>query len=1129
MPKLLSMFRNLYKTQGDFLQPFKDEWKQLDTAVIDDADFSMLAEVELSCYAFQKNYPNIPLTSSNVYSIFMGIDTLIPEPLDFEQVQVLRVYFKKRSSKTTWKYKFNRYLTFPTLLRAYEEVESVDPNEIQLQRQIPSVIQDRFNLFDKMLTFFHIVRRPVIPEFATSATPITFFRSYKNDVKKGYYTTLHYQQVFDRTSSLAGNKPNRMPSHWLEFDNSVLNEGSHLLIHGRQKQPRSTLTLSLEGATHWDEVAKEMDRKRLDVAASLGKMETNTTYWQDRQKNVTLYSTDSTKKALEYDTQVGIAGLVGAGKTTFIHLETFRLVQQGNKCGIVTMNTADTLKWVYDLYLTGIKAVPIIGKTNMDSHLQQFIQKITRTTDEDKHILSELALNYVLSFFGGVCIMDSFSKNADPTIPLKEYPCTKLQMSESKDREMYLCPLYLTCGMFEADRQLSEADVWIGTSAAIQQSAPYTFMNPQHKTYYDLMNMYLDVIYVDEADGIQDTFDAMYNTKNQLFGNHEQSFEMLRQTAFALLDQNQKIQNDTNIRRFAHYMDLANRSKNLIFGLIQNKESVRKFLKKRTFSPQLLLSNVTRKWFELPKDEDVMKNELFQWFFQQERFNSEEYLKLVVSQINEVETIKMDSRYEGKEAEKFEMEMSVIRTFLIKHVFPNIKGINQPILEDDDVAKFMLYLYFYVFDTCFYNILELKDYVEIRTNSNLDEFIEVTYQHIYKYLPFIPDALTMRRFQYYFKESSKAQQYGTFEVYQYLGVGRSSLTNWGTLYQHRDKQETSIVFLSGTSYAVGSTHYHVDVPISYLLESKIETPPTIEQFSHVFLDHENEPIFISGVSEEQKEIQLKRLSQQMVPLIRQELHHWQIDENDINKGRKVLLVVNSYVQAQWVYQALIPFFQDKVQAITKQSANENILRDEVIYAADKDIDVLVVPLQSINRGYNILKKNSFYSYFGSVMFMVRPYLVTQNVSNAISILNGYLPALVDEAARYKKYFGDGIQHVVKRSNEIFEKLIASEEAFDTLEEEIREIISWYTFVNVWQMIGRTLRGNTDARVHYVDAKFSYNRKTEALNKKNNNLLEEWNNILTQRDDIIIDKLYQPFIESLEEAFTPTHHSYTRNY
>lgn len=1124
MPKLLSMFRYLYKTQGDFLHPFKDEWKKLERGLIDDADFTMLAEVELSCYAFQKNYPNIPLNVSNVYSIFMGINALIPEPLDFEQIQVLRVYFKKRSSKTTWKYKFNRYLTFPTLLRAYEKVESQD--DIQLQRQVPSVIQQRFELYDDLLRFSHIVREPVIPEFANPNMSISFWRNYKDDDKKSFLTSLHHV-VYQPTSN--GTKSNRMAPHWLEQDESVLKGGSHLLIHGRNKQPRSSFSLSLEGETHWDEVAKEMDRKRIEAATSLGKFETNSTYWQERQKNVTLYPTDSTKQTLEYDTQVGIAGLVGSGKTTFIHLETFRLVQQGNKCGIVTMNTAETLKWVYDLYLTGIIAVPIIGKTNLDSHLQNFIQKVTRTSDGSKHILSELALNYVLSFFGGICIIDSFSKNADPTVPLKDYPCTKLLTSDGKVKDKYLCPLYLTCGVFEADRQLSEAAVWVGTSSAIQQSAPYTFMNPHQKTYYDLMNLYLDVIFVDEADGIQDTFDGMYNTENSLFGNQEQTFEKLRQKTFAVLDQNQKIQNDTNIRRFAHYMDLANRAKNLIFGLIQNKESVRNFLKKRTFSPQLLLSNVTRKWFDLSRDEDVMNNQLFQWFFYQERFETDEYLELVVAQLEKIINIKMNPKYDGNESEKFDKEMDVVREFLTNHVFLNVEGLIQPTLEEDDVAKFMLYLYFYVFDTCFYKILELKDYVEIRTNSNFDEIIEVTYQHVYKYLPFIPDALTMRRFQYYFKGSASVQQYGTFEVYQYLGVGRSSLTNWGSLYHHRDNQDTSVVFLSGTSYAVGSTHYHVDVPISYVLESKLETLPSIEQFSHNFVDHQNEPIFISGISESEKEAQLQRLSQQIVPLIREELNHWQLAEKDINKERKVLLVVNSYVQAKWVYQALVPFFREKVQAITRYPESDLMIRDEVIYCADKDIDVLVVPLQSINRGYNILKKNSFYSYFGSVFFMVRPYLITQNVSNALSIINGYLPTLVEEAVQHQKYFGEGVQHVVSRANSIFEKLIANEEAFDTLEEEVRHIISWYTFVNVWQMIGRTLRGNTDARVHYVDAKFSYNRKTEVLNKKSDNLLEEWNRVLTQQKDEIMEKLYQPFIENLDDTFTPIHHAYTSNY
>ncbi|MDX8359845.1 hypothetical protein [Cytobacillus sp. IB215316] len=1122
MSNRLSMFKYLYKRQEDFLKPLKEEWQQIDSQSLDKSDFNMLAEVELSCYAFEKNYPNIPLTASNVYSIFMGIDALIPQPIDFEQIQVLRIYFKKRSSKTTWQYKFNRYLLISTLFRAYEKSGSNDPKVIQLQRQIPSVLQQRFSLYDEILRFSHIMRDPIIPEFSDLYMPISFWRNYK-DEKKGTFTTLSHNCLAHPGNS------NRFATHWLEHGDDVLKSGSHLLIRGRKKQPHSTFSLSLEGETHWDEVAKDMDQKRLEIAASIGKNDSNTSYWQERQKSITLIPVNSTNQTFEYDTKVGIAGLVGAGKTTFIQLETFRLVQKGNKCGIVTINTTDTLKWVYDLYLVGIKAVPIVGKTNLDSHLQQFIRKVTRTSDGSKHILSELAMNYVLSFFGGVCIVDAFSKNADPTEPLKNYPCTSLITSKDKDKDKYLCPLYLTCGHFEAERQLTEADVWVGTSPAIQQSAPYLFLNPQQKTYYDLMNIYMDVIFVDEADGIQETFDSMYNNDNKLFGNHEQTFEKLRQKAFELFDQNQKIQNDGNILRFRRYLQLADRSKNLIFGLIQNKESVRHFLKKRTFSPQLLLSNVTRKWFDMQRDEDVMKNPLFQWFFDQERFNTEEYLDLVASQLDKIEAIKMDPNYDRKEVEKFEKEINVSRDFLMNYVLPNINGSIPKEPEEDDLVKFALYLYFYVFDTCFYEILQLKDYVEIRTNSNFDELINVIYQHIYKYLPFIPDALTMRRFQYYFKGNPSSQQFGTFEVYQYLGVGRSALTNWGDLYQYRDKQETCVVFLSGTSYAIGSTHYHVDVPISYVLKSKIKTLPKLEQFSHVFVNQDHKPIFISGSSENKKKARLQRLSQQIVSLIREELYYWELSEKDINKGRKVLVVVNSYEQSKWVYEALFPFFRDKVQALTQEPESDMMIRDEVIYSAEKDIDVLIVPLQSINRGYNILQKNSFYSYFGSVLFMVRPYLVTENVSNAISIINGYLPTLVEEATAQGKYFGDGISHVVKRANSTFEKLIANEEAFDTLDEEVRHIISWYTFVNVWQMIGRTLRGNTDARVHYVDAKFSFNRIKDVTEKNSNNLLEEWYKILTQHHDNIINQLYLPFIESVENSFSPKYHAYTPPY
>lgn len=76
----------------------------------------------------------------------------------------------------------------------------------------------------------------------------------------------------------------------------------------------------------------------------------------------------------------------------------------------------------------------------------------------------------------------------------------------------------------------------------------------------------------------------------------------------------------------------------------------------------------------------------------------------------------------------------------------------------------------------------------------------------------------------------------------------------------------------------------------------------------------------------------------------------------------------------------------------------------------------------------------------------------------------------------------------------------------------REIMGWYTFVPVWQMIYCMLRGGLDARVYFCDAKFN---AKPAGNLEGYSMLEVWAAIMHKnKKDTIFQSLYGLFSEAI---------------
>jgi len=116
------------------------------------------------------------------------------------------------------------------------------------------------------------------------------------------------------------------------------------------------------------------------------------------------------------------------------------------------------------------------------------------------------------------------------------------------------------------------------------------------------------------------------------------------------------------------------------------------------------------------------------------------------------------------------------------------------------------------------------------------------------------------------------------------------------------------------------------------------------------------------------------------------------------KGRKILLLVNSYEQVDWVYQRLVDLgWKDKVIPLSPDDEipddwddshdNYNSLqRGQSPNFATRPEVILLAPLKAMERGHNIVDDQGM-AVIAAAYFLILPHPVPDDLSYAIHAIN----------------------------------------------------------------------------------------------------------------------------------------------
>lgn len=343
-------------------------------------------------------------------------------------------------------------------------------------------------------------------------------------------------------------------------------------------------------------------------------------------------------------------------------------------------------------------------------------------------------------------------------------------------------------------------------------------------------------------------------------------------------------------------------------------------------------------------------------------------------------------------------------------------------------------------------------------------------------------------------------------LFAYTNIGRSYLLNFHHLFHDFDGLPgPHVLALSGTSYLPDSTLFHVDVPpVGILMPT-----PRVEQAldSSLFTWHpfyrKQRPIAVSGRPNKLKPLQ--QLTRALLDhggrtggFLATVLEEIERKAQDPQTGHlwtdraRLLLLTNSYEQSEAVAIALRDGWREAAGTIYDLKRGKwkedyevefpqqgRLQRMDIEGFAQTSGRVLVAPMQSIGRGFNILNQHGC-AAFGAVLFLIRPMNAPHDKEAIAQELNRLALTWAADPG-FGAWQHDTLYQRAKAARsaaETAQRLIEGRRGYKDLQEDTalgmypRRDLAATTAGRVIQAVGRLLRGGVPFSAYFIDAAWS---------------------------------------------------------
>lgn len=814
-----------------------------------------------------------------------------------------------------------------------------------------------------------------------------------------------------------------------------------------------------------------------------------------------------------------LVGAVSSGKSSLIQVIAYIAKKRNQHITILVGDVGRQLQLFNDLQELNVPSVPIIGKGKLNErHIQFNKRQYSSYKYDDSKKIRNMMKRSEYRYLSNVCILNGFLNKSERIKPGQE-PCEKLY----KNKKTHYCPFQQICSTHHDVKDLftnsegEKVNVWILNAYSLLSRRLPSSYDQKRRLYIDYVYDYTDLLIIDEADLIQLQLESMFAEGQSLEGKGKDKYtlddmniglstsvqRMISQNKrrtetkeqFELVKKNLEIQQ--HLVSFTHYIKSDDSSE-------ENARAkfLRQILSNKIVNPLYLVFNLLSYYTDIDETLDIREipSELYQYLRNIFTANISRNKK-------ELEPVFLNPLIDPVEDtnEKF---LSMFCDELVKYID------KLPVYENEEdlferyrkhgKKNFITQLRMIV-------LLARLDYRlrEISyTNNEIAKHYGLDFQHRFplsrKIIPrlshVVPYPTTDKTFGY--------QYTGKLYIRIYAGNARYLVHHLHDIFlQAEERYGPPVLLTSATSWIPQSEKFHISIKPKYVLKSFSETVKNLEQSEVYFapVSYENEPtryIKVSGNS--RNYYALEQIIEKYC--IGNEESYLQRILDDLPPLRNnLLIVVGSYDEVEIVKDKFdtFPYWSTKTVRLvgdyeTSTDPSGTVSRSEVESMLYTGKRILIAPLLSIERGYNILNRESK-SYFGGIMFLKRPIPIPYDYSIQISLMNATALQVYNRLTEYEKWheFGD---FAYKKTKAIEDWYFKNQTYFVKTDEKWKEYVIATMTVLIWQAIGRTIRGHQDTKIYFVDGSFVSQVKDNQLS-----VLDNENSFIVKMRDFLVSK------------------------
>lgn len=770
---------------------------------------------------------------------------------------------------------------------------------------------------------------------------------------------------------------------------------------------------------------------------------------------------------------VNIVGMVGAGKSTLIKVLAFWCHQNGYRIAIVVDTVAEVLNLQKYLSAFGVTASPLIGRNERLKYINQVAQP------------NETCLSVGFSqYLTPTCLIDGMDTQHSAAIAFGKEPCYTLK----KGTRNHLCPYFDQCLGTKMLRECYIASVVLTTVAGFAASR----VGQRRETFLELVMRDFDLVIFDESDRVQKTLDQFFMPETSFNNYIRECAEDC--SAYMRLSSKRREENLAEQR----YDEMQRQSVTVLSCLVKSLHhelgAWKKIAHGDPFSALILLEDLYQEESEYRVPYSVYKA-IYDLIDMQDEDHIRQSTLWAL----------LESSCKSTD-ETFFNQMYCIWLNEIGADFQRPKKDKVKRIQDARIKLILRLIYFDHF------VRRLSDAYEAshETSYGQNELFGFLQTRFRQQQYFLPSALCGNLF------GLKKTDDEDIILFRQFAFGRSLMKDLP--YLRTDSQGKPdgphVILLSGSSWAEGSYEYHVNRPVNYILEANSDKRAFLEKtrfFESGF------PERVSGAADDQRMVQLRAITQKTVELIIREYER---------KAGKILLVVNSYLQAQEVQQTLeaalrkancpVRICRMVSDAVSVKNDQGTVRRGEVSRFAKMNEEILIAPAMAIERGHNIVDEYG-HSALCAVFFMVRPMAVPDDIQQKGSKLNGFVEAHCKRVSN-ESLFAYNVR-IRQFAAQQWAKMSKSKSfGLAELDDEERKDVVATLFVLILQIFGRLARitdvTKPEPHVYFIDGAFRGREGKQGDFDCLSELGRYLDVLMTQKESAeIAETLYAPFYKA----------------